>query len=80
MFREMYLIPSRLEKLRARCYGAEPMNAVVRRTARGVRIRFSDGRLAWLDKDAGVSEDLFMGSVQQWVNRHGAGTITFESD
>jgi hypothetical protein len=75
MLRETPFLPAGGKKLRQAITRAPVLSARIRRTETGVRIKFSDGRIAWLDKDGQVSEDGFLGSVTQWVQRHGARSI-----
>ena len=54
------------------------LRARVRKTSRGVRIKFSDGRQSWLAKEAGISEASFRDAVEHWVRRHGVGSNEIE--
>lgn len=78
MLREQYFCPMPGRGLRSALNSIPPLTATIRRTGCGVRIRFSDGRIAWLDRETNVSESGFMGSVSDWARRHGAVTIEIE--
>lgn len=78
--RTMYINPNRRHRLRAAMIDTKPVEAEIRRTDDGARIRFSDGRIVWLDKDPHVSETGFMAAIMQWVRRHGAKSVTIETD
>ena len=79
MIDERYAFPAAGRKLRSVISASPPaLSARIRRTAQGVRVRFSDGRIAWLDRDPNVSESGFLGSVSDWARRHGACAIEVE--
>jgi hypothetical protein len=58
----------------------ERREAEIRRVEDGARIRFSDGRVVSLTKEPHISESSFMAAVQQWAQRHGAGSLKVEHE
>lgn len=80
MFSEILTGPAVGRGIRSVLGITPPLTARIRRTPYGVRVRFSDGRIAWLDREPNVSDSGFMGSVNEWTRRHGAHRIEIEFD
>jgi hypothetical protein len=57
--------------------GRADLSATIRRTEDGVRIRFSDGRIAWLDR-ADQNFERFPEEAIEWARLHGAETTRIE--
>jgi hypothetical protein len=57
--------------------GRADLSATIRCTEDGVRIRFSDGRIAWLDR-ADQNFERFLEEAIEWARLHGAETTRIE--
>jgi hypothetical protein len=58
------------------------LSATIRRTRSGVRIKFSDGRITWLDRPQ-TAEELpvdraFLDEAMRWARLHGAESTQIE--
>ena len=78
MFRAMYFDPPASHRRRSALVALHALTASIRHTDDGVHIRFSDGRVAWLDKLPQVSTTAFLGSVAQWIRQRGARSFEIE--
>ena len=78
MFSSRYFGTTLREAITGKAQVTRTLNAAIRKTDTGVRIKFSDGRLSWLHKDPSVSEADFLAAVAQWARRHGAQTVNLE--
>jgi hypothetical protein len=78
MYRALYFDPPASHRRRSALVALHALTASIRRTADGVHVRFSDGRIAWLDKLPQISESAFLGSVTQWARQRGARTFEIE--
>lgn len=78
MFGDRNFRPVRSENFVRAVSRATTLTAKVRPTGHGVRIKFSDGRMTWLDRDTHVSESAFLASVTEWLRRHGVSSIEIE--
>lgn len=66
--------------IRRRAIEAVSLSAKIRRSADGVRIRFSDGRISWFNKEPNVSDAVFLRAVIDWTRRRGAQTVEIDCD
>lgn len=78
MYRALYFDPPAGHRRRSALVALHALTARIRRTHDGVHVRFSDGRMAWLDKLPQVSESAFLGSVTQWTRQRGARSFEIE--
>lgn len=78
MYRALYFDPPAGHRRRSALVALQALTASIRRTESGVHIRFSDGRIAWLDRLPQVSESAFLGSVTQWTRQRGARSLEIE--
>jgi hypothetical protein len=78
MFRVLYFDPDLNHRRRSSLVALHVPTASIHRTGDGVHVRFSDGRMAWLEKLAQVSESAFLGSVSQWTRQRGAMAFEIE--
>lgn len=78
MYRALYFDPPADHRRRSTLVALQALTAIIRRTERGVHVRFSDGRMAWLDRLPQVSETAFLGSVAQWTKQRGARSFEIE--
>jgi hypothetical protein len=80
MFHALCFDPPAGHRRRSALVALHALTASIRRTEGGVHVRFSDGRMAWLDKLPQVSESAFLGSVTQWTRQRGARSFEIEYD
>jgi hypothetical protein len=78
MFHALYFDPSETHRRRSTLVALHIPTASIRRTDDGVHVSFSDGRMAWLEKLAQVSESAFLGSVKQWTRQRGVRSFEIE--
>lgn len=78
MYSALYFDPPASHRRRSALVALHALTATIRRTTEGVHVRFSDGRIAWLDRMPQVSESAFLGSVTQWARQRGARSFEIE--
>lgn len=78
MYHALYFDPPESHRRRSALVALHVPTASIRRTADGVQVSFSDGRVAWLEKLAQVSESAFLGSVKQWTKLRGVRSFEIE--
>jgi len=75
---DMHFWSAPVHRLRRALTDSRTLAVHIRRTDRGVRIKFSDGRITWMDKDDRLTESGFVRSVTEWARRMGADSIELE--
>jgi hypothetical protein len=78
MFRAQNFDPPANHRRRSALVALQSLTARIRRTDDGVHVRFSVGRMAWLERLPLVSEAAFLGSVTQWTRQRGARSCEIE--